>query len=409
MDTAQIRSQFPALARTQDGKPVVWLDGPAGTQVPTSVVDAIAGALRAGISNHGEPSASSRLSDSIVDGARSAIADLFNASPAEIVFGQNMTSHTFALSRALATTWEPGDEIVLTRLDHDANVAPWMRAALDRDVTVQWVDFSDYRLDPAAFAAVLGPRTRLVAVTAASNALGTVVDIPAVANVVRSLSPALLYVDAVHCAPHRSIDVKAWDVDFLVASAYKFYGPHIGALYGRAEHLAALPAYKVRPAPETGPDRWETGTQSFESLAGVTAAVDYLASFGAGETRRERLETAYQAIGAHEQNLADRFMAGVSELSHVTLFGLTEGDRTSTFSIAIDGLSDEQAAIALAERGIYVSHGTYYAVEVMGSIGQTGLIRIGFVHYNTVDDVDAVLRRPRRSRLAVRSAGRRPD
>jgi cysteine desulfurase family protein (TIGR01976 family) len=391
MDTDQIRTQFPALERTQDGMPVVYLDGPAGTQVPSAVIDAISGALRAGISNHGEPAASSRFSDAIVMGARSAVADLYNAAPEEIVFAQNMTSHTFALSRALATTWDEGDEIVLTRMDHDANIAPWLRVADERGVTVRWVNFAGYRLDPEAFSEVLGSRTRLVAVTAASNALGTVVDIPAVAARVRSMSPALLFVDAVHCAPHRAIDVKAWDADFLVASAYKFYGPHIGALYARSGHLASLPAYKVRPAPETGPDRWETGTQSFESVAGVTAAVDYLASLGTGIDRRERLLDAYRAIGAYEQALADRFLTGLSELEHITLYGLTEGDRTSTFSIAVDGLSDEQVAVALADQGIYVSHGTYYAVEVMKSLGQSGLIRIGFVHYNTTDDVDAVL------------------
>ncbi|MBT8192737.1 MAG: cysteine desulfurase-like protein [Acidimicrobiia bacterium] len=391
MDTDHIRSQFPALERTHHGRQVMYFDGAAGTQAPTAVIDAISNTLRAGISNHGEPAASSRFSDAIVMDARSAVADLYNASPDEIVFAQNMTSHTFALSRALATTWTEGDEIVLTRMDHDANIAPWLRVAGERGVTVRWVDFADYRLDPDSFSAVLGPRTRLIAVTAASNALGTVVDIPAVAERVRSLSPALLFVDAVHCAPHRSIDVKAWDADFLVASAYKFYGPHIGALYARSEHLAALPAYKVRPAPETGPDRWETGTQSFETIAGVTAAIDYLATLGDGETRREQLQNTYLAIGAHEQVLADRFLAGVAELEHVTVYGLTEGDRTSTFSIAVDGLTDEQVAVALADQGIFVSHGTYYAVEVLKSLGQTGLTRIGFVHYNTTDEVDAVL------------------
>ena len=391
MDTDRIRSHFPALARTHNGKQVMYFDGAAGTQVPTAVIDAISGALRAGISNHGEPAASSRFSDAIVADARAAVADFYNASPEEIVFAQNMTSHTFALSRALATTWAEGDEIVLTRMDHDANVAPWLRVADERGVTVRWVEFAGYRLDPDSFSEVVGPRTRLVAVTAASNALGTVVDIPDVAERVRSQSSALLFVDAVHCAPHRPIDVTAWDADFLVSSAYKFYGPHIGALYGRSEHLAALPAYKVRPAPETGPDRWETGTQSFETLAGVTAAIDYLATLGTGETRRDQLQAAYRAIGAHEQSLSDRFLAGISELEHVTLYGLTEGDRTSTFSIAVDGLSDEQLAVALADQGIFVSHGTYYAVEVMRSLGRAGLTRIGFVHYNTNDEVDAVL------------------
>jgi cysteine desulfurase family protein (TIGR01976 family) len=390
MNTDQIRSQFPALERTQDGEPVVYLDGPAGTQVPIAVIDAIAHVLRAGISNHGEPSASSRFSDSITDAARAAMADLYNASPTEIAFGQNMTSHTLALSRALAATWEPEDEIVLTRMDHDANVAPWLRAAEDRGVTVRWVEFEDYVFAPNAFDNVLGPRTRLVAVTAASNALGTVTDIPAISQRVRQTN-ALLFVDAVHAAPHRLLDVQAWDVDFLVSSAYKFYGPHIGILYGKAEHLESLPAYKVRPAPEHGPGRWENGTQSFETLAGVTAAVDYLASLGHGDTRRRRLATAYEAIAAHEARLGDRFLAGLAELDHIQLFGVEHGDRTSTFSIGVDGVSPEEVASLLAERGIFVTHGTYYAVEVMNALGQEGLVRIGFVHYNTLEDVDAVL------------------
>ncbi|MCP4247782.1 MAG: cysteine desulfurase-like protein, partial [bacterium] len=307
-----------------------------------------------------------------------------------IAFAQNMTSHTFAISRAIAATWEPGDEIVLPRMDHDANVTPWVRAAADRGVTVRWVDFEDYVFTPDAFAAVLSPRTRLVAVTAASNAIGTVTDIAAISRQVRQ-TDGLLYVDAVHAAPHRLIDVQAWDVDFLVSSSYKFYGPHIGILYGKSEHLESLPAYKLRPAPEQGPGRWETGTQSFESIAGVTAAVDYLADPGTGDTRREQLATAYDAIVAHESRLADRFLAGLAELDHVRLFGLEEGDRTSTFSVAVDGVSNEQVAKSLSERGIYVSHGTYYAVEVMKSLGVAGLVRIGFVHYNTPDEVDTVL------------------
>jgi cysteine desulfurase family protein (TIGR01976 family) len=390
MNIDHIRRQFPALERTQDGRPVIYLDGPAGTQVPATVIEAISQALTAGISNHGEPSASSHLSDSIVDEARAAMADLYNASPNEIAFGQNMTSHTFALSRALAATWEPGDEIVLTRMDHDANVAPWIRAAHDRDVTVRWVEFADYVFGPDAFDTVLGPSTRLVAVTAASNALGTVTDIPAISRSVRQ-TDALLFVDAVHAAPHRLIDVEAWDVDFLVSSAYKFYGPHIGILYGKAEHLESLPAYKVRPAPDHGPGRWENGTQSFETLAGVTAAVDYLASLGDGDTRRARLATAYEAIAAHEARLGDRFLAGLAEFDHVQLFGVTQGDRTSTFSIAVESVPPEVVASELSERGIFVTHGTYYAVEVMESLGQDGLVRIGFVHYNTLEEVDAAL------------------
>ncbi len=390
MDTDLIRKRFPALERTQDGKPVVYLDGPGGTQAPDTVIDAISSALRDGISNLGSPFAPSELSGSIVAEARAAMADLYNASPHEIAFGQNMTSHTFAISRALAATWEPGDEIVLTRMDHDANIAPWLRVAEDRGITVHWVDFDDYNFAPDAFDAILGPRTRLVAVTAASNAIGTVTDIAAISRRVRQTG-ALLFVDAVHAAPHRLIDVKAWDVDFLVSSAYKFYGPHIGILYGKREHLQSLPAYKVRPAPEHGPGRWENGTQSFESLAGVTAAVDYLASLGTGDTRRQQLASAYQAIGAHEARLTERFLAGLAEFDHVQLFGLVEGDRTSTFSIAVDGVANQAVAAKLGEQGIFVTHGTYYAVEVMESLGQSGLVRIGFVHYNTPGEVDAVL------------------
>lgn len=390
MDLSAVRSRFPALEREHDGRPLVYLDGPGGTQVPESVIHAIASSLREGISNLGGRYASSQLSAAIVSDARAAMADLYNASPNEIVFAQNMTSHTFAVSRAMAATWRPGDEIVLTRLDHDANIAPWLRAAEERDVTVRWVDFEDSRLAPASFDAVLSDRTRLVAVTAASNAIGSIVDIRSVAERVHA-TPAILYVDAVHYAPHRLIDVLAWDADFLVASAYKFFGPHIGILFGKAGLLESLPAYKVRPAPERGPDRWETGTQSFETLSGVTAAVDYLASLGSGESRRDRLTSAYAKVGAHEGRLAERFLAGISELSHVRLFGATGGDRTATFAVAVDGRTDAEVARILGDRGICVSHGTYYAVEVMRSLGQTGLVRVGFVHYNTTDEVDAVL------------------
>ncbi|MBT8203422.1 MAG: cysteine desulfurase-like protein [Acidimicrobiia bacterium] len=390
MDLQAIRDQFPALSRRHLGKPVAYLDGPAGTQVPTAVINAITTPLRAGISNLGGPYPASALSEQLVDDARSAMADLYNAEPAEIVFGQNMTSHTFALSRALAQTWSSGDDIVLTRLDHDANITPWMRAAEERGVTVRFVDFSESMLDPAAIGAAIGARTRLVAVTAASNAIGTVVDIPAVAAQVRR-SNSLLFVDAVHCAPHRLIDVKAWDVDFLVSSAYKFYGPHIGVLYIRSDHLRTLPAYRVRPAPDVGPGRWETGTQSFETIAGVTAAVDHIASLGHGQSRRDRLASAYEVIGRHEHALTERFLAGLAELDHVRLYGLQHGNRTSTFSVSVAAWEPRQVAEELGEQGIYVSDGTYYAVEVMKSLGVAALVRIGFVHYNTLGEVDAVL------------------
>lgn len=390
MDVAWIRSQFPALSRIDGDGPAAYLDGPAGTQVPAAVIEAASNTMRAGFSNLGSPYAPSRLSKKILSEARSAMADFYHATPEEIVFAQNMTSHTFALSRALATTWEAGDEIVLTRLDHDANVEPWRRVAAEQDVVVRYADFEDYQLAPEAIGDLLGPRTRLVAVGAASNALGTIVDIPAISRLVRK-TDALLFVDAVHYAPHRLIDVHAWDVDFLVSSAYKFYGPHIGILYGKREHLASLPAYKVRPAPERGPDRWETGTQSFETLAGVTAAVDYLAALGDGSSRRQRLEDAFRQITDHETALTERFLAGVAELGHIELYGLGISGRTSTFSLEVAGMEHGEVARELGRQGIYVTNGTYYAVEVMEQLGKTGLVRIGFVHYNTTAEVDRVL------------------
>ena len=393
MDISAVRRQFPALSRQVDGRPAVYLDGPAGTQAHHTVIEATSAALRAGLSNHGGPYPTSEAGERIVADAREAMADLYNASPAEIVFGQNMTSHTFAVSRALATTWNAGDEIVLTRMDHDANVEPWLRVASEQDMTVRWADFDDYALSPEAIGAHLGPRTRLVAVGAASNALGTVVDIPAVSRLVRQ-TDALLFVDAVHYAPHRLIDVKAWDVDFLVSSSYKFFGPHIGILYGKAEHLETLPAYQVRPAPDTGPGRWETGTQSFESLAGVTAAVDYLASHGHGPDRRSQLESGYEVIASYEQSLTERFLAGLSKIPTAALHGVAGTGRTPTFAIDINGLTAAEAAMVLGERGVFVSHGHYYAVEVMRSLGvldSGGLIRLGFVHYNTTEEVDRTL------------------
>lgn len=393
MDVRSIRQQFPALSLELDGRPVIFADGPGGTQAHRTAISAIAAAFEAGLSNHGGPYLTSEAGERIVAEARAAMADLYNASPAEIVFGQNMTSLTFAVSRAIASTWSKGDEVVLTRLDHDANITPWVRAATERGVAVRWVEMRDYGLDPADVAAEISDRTRLVAVTAASNALGTLVDVAAAADAAHEVD-ALVFVDAVQYAPHGAIDVQAWDADFLVASAYKFFGPHTGILFGRRELLAELPAYKVRPAPDTGPGRWETGTQSFESLAGVTAAVDYLASHGHGPNRRSQLVGGFGAIGAHEQSLTERFLAGVAELPGVRLHGVEGDGRTPTFAIDVAGRSARESAVELGRRGIFVSHGHYYAVEVMRSLGvleSGGLIRLGFVHYNTADEVDRVL------------------
>lgn len=397
MDTSSIRSQFPALDRVVAGRPAAYLDGPGGTQVPRGVIDAMAGFLEAGGSNHGGPFVTSRESDAVAATARAAIADLINAaSPDEIAFGQNMTSIALAVSRALGATWGANDNVVVTRLDHDANVWPWVLAARDAGAEVRWVDFdpgAGCRLDLDGLAAAIDQNTRLVACTHASNAVGTIVDVGAVVGMARGVG-ALTFVDAVHFAPHGSIDVTATGCDFLVASAYKFFGPHTGFLYGRREVLDSIAAYKIRPAPDDPPGKWETGTQSFESLAGVTAAVDHLASLGEGATRRECLVDALRHISDYEQALSTRFLAGLGEMPGIRLFGLdTSAGRTPTFAIEVESRDPHSVAAELGKQGIFVWSGDYYAREVMARLGRAdqGLVRIGFVHYNTVGEVDRVL------------------
>lgn len=409
-DPVPLRKQFPALEQTHDGRPAIYLDGPGGTQVPQRVVDAIAAYLQAGGSNLGGPFLTSRRSERVVATARQAVAALYNASsPDEIVFGQNMTSLTFALSRALAQTWQPGDEIIVTRLDHDANITPWTLAARDRDVTVRWLDFhpEDGALALESLSDLLNERTRLVAVTHASNAIGTIPDVAQVVSLARAAG-ALTYVDAVHYAPHGPIDVQALDCDFLVSSAYKYFGPHTGALYGKSQHLERLDAYKVRPASDAPPEKWETGTQSFESLAGVAAAVDYLASIGAGEedsvsgaglkARATMLARAMQRIKQYEQTLSRRFLEGATSVPGLRVYGVTDverlDERTPTFAVSLEGYTPREVAEHLGQQGIYVWDGHYYAVAVMERLGlleSGGLVRIGFVHYNTAAEVDAVL------------------
>lgn len=399
LDPATIRTRFPALTRRVGGRPAVFADGPGGTQVPLEVIDALGAHLTGGTANLGGAFVTSRRAEEVVAGARRAVADLLGCRPGEVMFGQNMTSLTFAVSRALARTWRPGEEIVVTRLDHDANITPWLRAAEEREVEVRWWDVrpDEWGLDPADLGDLLGDRTRLVAVTHASNALGTVVD---VGEVTRRAHPvgALVYVDAVHYVPHRLVDVVSSGCDFLVASAYKFFGPHQGVLYGRRELLEELETYRVRPAPERPPGKWETGTQSFEGLAGVTAAVDYLASLGGPSgTRRERLGAAFASIEAHEAALSRRFLELVAELSGLRVYGVTDPGRpdrrTPTFAVEIAGRHPRRAAEELGRRGVFVWDGHYYAVEIMERLGvleRGGLVRIGFVHYNTLEEVSRV-------------------
>lgn len=400
-DPMPLRAQFPALQLEVGGKTAVFLDGPGGTQVPHSVIDAMSGYLSHGGSNAGGPFFTSRYTDEVTHAARLAMMDLYNARrPEEIVFGQNMTSLNFSLSRALARTWQPGDEIIVTRLDHDANISPWLLAAEDRGVTVRWLDFdpTDCTLRLDTLPELLNDKTRLLAITYASNAVGSISDVRRAAQLAHA-AEALLLVDSVHFAPHGLIDVQALDCDFLISSAYKYFGPHTGILYGKYELLDGLLAYKVRPAPGKPAGKWETGTQSFESLAGVTAAVNYLATLG-GETgtRRERLVRAMQRTKAYEMSLSERFLRGAAQVPGLRVFGITDverlDERTPTFAVSLDGISPEVVATRLGEQGIFVWHGHYYAVAVMerlGLLSQGGLVRIGFVHYNTVDEVDQVL------------------
>jgi len=396
-DVSSVREQFPALRRMVGGRPAAYLDGPGGTQAPESVIDAMADFMRAGGSNHGGPFASSRETDAVTESARSAIADLFGATPDEIAFGQNMTSLTLSVSRALGATWRPGDNIVVTRLDHDGNVWPWVIAARDAGAEVRWLDFDPddgCRLETETIDMLIDDRTRLVAMTHASNAVGTITDPKPVIEAAHAVG-ALTYVDAVHYSPHGLVDVAALGTDFLAASAYKFFGPHTGCLYGRSEVLDAVDAYKIRAAPDTPPDKWETGTQSFESLAGVAAAVDYIASLGVGDTRRDQLRSAMEQIGVYERSLSERFLNAIATIPELTLYGRGVSDgRTPTFAISVDGMHPDTVAEVLGDQGIFVWSGDYYAVEVMHRLGvadQGGLVRIGFAHYNTAEEVDRVV------------------
>jgi cysteine desulfurase family protein (TIGR01976 family) len=396
LDIAAIRNRFPALGRTEHGHPVVWFDGPGGSQVPHTVIDAISGVLSRGASNHGGAFTASRDSEAIHEAARAAVGDLFGTRPDDyVVFGMNMTSLNLSLSRALSAHWGPGDEVVVTRLDHDANVSPWLLAAADHGASVQWVPFdtTTYRLDMDALAAAINPHTRVVAITHASNAIGTIVEVQEATRLGHEAG-ALVVVDGVHYAPHGLLDMAEIDCDFMLASSYKFFGPHLGALAGRGSLLEKIDAYKVRPAPATGPGKWETGTQSFEALAGVIAAVDHIADLVPGSgSRRDRITAAYALIGEHAATLGRRFLEGLPGTA--TVFGITDDlfARTPTYAIELDGYSARRLATELADRGIYVTDGDYYAMEVMKALKRSdgGLVRIGFLHYTTADEVDRLL------------------
>jgi cysteine desulfurase family protein (TIGR01976 family) len=404
IDVSAARQQFPALHVRRDGRAPIFLDGPGGTQVPRRVIDAMVSYLSTCNANHGGLFATSRESDAILHGAHEAVADLLNApSPDEVVFGANMTSLTFQLSRALARTLCPGDEVVVTGLDHDANITPWVLAARDAGATVRRVNVrpEDCSLDLDDLRRQLGPRTRLVAVGCASNAVGTVSDVAAITRLAHAAG-ALVFLDAVHYAPHGPMDVQAWDCDFLACSAYKFFGPHVGILWGRRAPLEELPAYKVRPAPEAVPDRWMTGTQNHEGLAGVTAAVDYLADLApplpGSPVRRDRLRATMNAVRAYEADLARRLLEGLAERPEFKVWGITDPDRLTgrvpTVSVTHARLSAVEMAARLAARQVYAWHGNLYAVELSERLSvekSGGFLRLGLVHYNTAAEIDAVL------------------
>ncbi len=411
-DVSTVRRKFPALRRQVNGVRPVYFDNPGGTQVPNTVISAMRRYLIEANCNEGGAFHTSRLTDETIHQARVAMADLLNASsPKEIVFGPNMTTLTFNMSRAIGRTLKKGDEIVITRMEHDANAAPWMLLARDHDLKVRWVDFDveTGRLDMAHFERQITARTKLVACTYASNALGTINDLAKVVAMAHAVG-ALTYIDAVQYVPHGPVDVQALGCDFLVCSAYKFFGPHVGVLYGKGEHLASLPAYKVRPAPDDYPERWETGTQNHEGIAGVTAAVDYLAWIGERfggpysreakgfRGRRRRLKLAMAAINAYEQILTRRLLEGLAAIDGVQVCGITDldrlDDRVPVIIFTVKGKSPRQVASELDGAGIYVWDGNYYALTVMERLGREehgGMVRVGATHYNTRREVSRFL------------------
>ncbi|MBL8165884.1 MAG: cysteine desulfurase-like protein [Anaerolineae bacterium] len=411
LDLAAIRSQF----RMNGDKQPIFFDNPAGTQVPDRVIEAVSNYYRSMNANSGGAFATSQRSDAMVTAVREQMADFLNApSPSEIVFGPNMTTLNFSLSRALAKGLRAGDEIVLTRMDHDANVAPWLRIAEDYGLVVRWVDIleADCTLDMDSLEAALTDRTKIVATVHASNAVGTINPVEQIASMAHAAG-ALFVVDAVQSAPHIPIDVQAIGCDFLLCSAYKFFGPHIGILWGRYDLLASLPAYKVRPSKDKPPYRWETGTPSFETIAGVGAALDYFEAIGqehgaayaeqfpgfAG--RRLTLKTGIAALAAYERELVTHLITELQSIPGVRIAGITDParyhERVPTVVFTKAGQTPHVIAEYLAAHNIYVWDGNYYAVEIMERLGhaQHGMVRVGLAHYNTHDEIErfaAVLR-----------------
>jgi cysteine desulfurase family protein (TIGR01976 family) len=403
LDLDWVRAQFPSLAQTVNGVPAAFLDGPGGTQVPQRVIDAIGDYLNQSNANTGGAYATSRRTDAMIAEARTAMADFLNCDPDEVIFGPNMTTLTYALSRSLGRQLGPGNEIVVTHLDHDANVSPW-RALEERGAILRFVDINegDCTLDMTDLARKITENTRVVAVGYASNAVGTINNVKEVVRLGHA-GGATVFVDAVHYAPHGPIDVRALDCDFLVCSTYKFFGPHMGVLYGKREHLKHLRPYKVRANTDAIPNRWEMGTLNHECIAAITAAVEYLADLGrranhATGTRRAALLAAFEAIRQHELRLMQRLIGGLLEIPGLKLYGIADparfAHRTPTIAVRIAGHTPLGLATKLGERGIFTWDGNYYALNLTEKLDvekSGGFLRIGLVHYNTAEEVDRVI------------------
>jgi cysteine desulfurase family protein (TIGR01976 family) len=393
--TAEIRASFPALERVHNRYPVAYFDGPGGTQVPHPVVDAMSNYLYHHNANTHWAYPTSEETDAAIESARRALGDLVNASPREIAFGANMTTLTLHLSRALGAQFAAGDEIVVTELDHHANVDPWRRLVVERGVQVKVVklDPTTGQLDWQSFERAITKRTKLVAIGAASNALGTVNDITRATQMARAVD-AFVFVDAVHYVPHSLVDVRALDCDFLGMSAYKFYGPHIGVLFGKLELLESIDFPKLIPAPDYAPENAETGTQNQEGMVGAAAAVDFLASLAEGESRRLRLGTFYQELHQRSSELTRRLWDGLASIKGIHLYGPPpDRPRTPTIVFTLDGVSSSDVAGKLAARGLFLSHGNFYAATVTErlGLGREGLVRAGCACYTTREEIDRLI------------------
>jgi len=403
LDLDWVRSQFPSLSQTVNGHPATFLDGPGGTQVPQRVIDAISDYLKRDNANTCGAYATSRHTDAMLAGARSAMADFVGCDPDEIVFGPNMTSLTFAISRSIGRELGPGDEIVLTRLDHDANVSPW-HALEERGVTIRMAEIreEDCTLDMDDLARKITGRTKLVAVGYASNAVGTINDVAKIVRLAHQRG-AMAYIDAVHYAPHGPIDVRALDCDFLVCSTYKFFGPHMGVLFGKREHLKRLDPYKVRANTNAVPNRWEWGTLNHECIAGITACVDYLADLGrhvnpSASARRAAVLAAYDAIQKYEHGLMNSLIRGLLSIPGLKLYGIRDpkrfDQRCPTIAVRVKGHTPLELATRLGERGFFTWDGNYYALNLTERLDvekDGGFLRIGLAHYNSADEVSRLL------------------